>query len=200
MTRSSAQGGRPAVGPQISVAYSPEQLERIDAAANRVGITRAEWLRRAAEQALYRPTELTFLPLLQHLRELDEELADLRGGVTDPHSEAYERVYCATALSTVTSTLRTLLAEARSALPDWHGPSQEYGRLELEVDRRESEQLAAEQTPEPESRVPLATAWAELKAWQAAAGVLDLMQQMLPTRTGESLRLDALEGETLLED
>ena len=44
--------GRPPVGAAISVKYPAELLARVDAAAEGEGITRAEWLRRAAEQAL----------------------------------------------------------------------------------------------------------------------------------------------------
>lgn len=47
------KGGRPAVGQQISVAYPRELLDRIDAAAEAVGQSRAEWLRWAAEEALH---------------------------------------------------------------------------------------------------------------------------------------------------
>ena len=46
------KGGRPAVGPAISVAYPADLLARIDAAASALGITRAAWLRSVAEQAL----------------------------------------------------------------------------------------------------------------------------------------------------
>lgn len=46
------QGGRPAVGPAISVAYPRELLDRIDEAAREAGQSRAEWLRNAAENAL----------------------------------------------------------------------------------------------------------------------------------------------------
>lgn len=49
-----AVGGRPKVGPAISVAYPEELLERIDAAAKAAGIRRAEWLRRAAAAELER--------------------------------------------------------------------------------------------------------------------------------------------------
>lgn len=47
-------GGRPAIGPRITVAYPADLLERIDGAAERTGITRATWLRNAAEDALTR--------------------------------------------------------------------------------------------------------------------------------------------------
>lgn len=42
-------GGRPAIGPTINVAYPTELIARIDAAAKRDGVTRAEWLRRLAD-------------------------------------------------------------------------------------------------------------------------------------------------------
>jgi hypothetical protein len=45
-------GGRPAVGPPISVAFPVDLLARIDAAASAAGIKRAAWLRQAAETAL----------------------------------------------------------------------------------------------------------------------------------------------------
>lgn len=46
------QGGRPKIGPAINVAYQPDLLKRIDAAARRAGMPRAEWLRQVAEQAV----------------------------------------------------------------------------------------------------------------------------------------------------
>ena len=49
---SGPKGGRPVVGPAISVAYPADLLARIDAAASVLGITRAAWLRSVAEQAL----------------------------------------------------------------------------------------------------------------------------------------------------
>ena len=45
-------GGRPAIGPQINVAISPEVVARVDAAARAAGISRSEWIRRAIESAL----------------------------------------------------------------------------------------------------------------------------------------------------
>lgn len=47
-----AQGGRPAIGAPINVAYPKDLLQRIEAAAKADNISRAEWLRRAAEKAL----------------------------------------------------------------------------------------------------------------------------------------------------
>lgn len=46
------QGGRPAVGGQISVAYPRDLLDQIDKAADEAGQSRAEWLRTAAKEAL----------------------------------------------------------------------------------------------------------------------------------------------------
>lgn len=48
----SEKGGRPAVGPAVSVAYPRDLLARVDAAADQEGMTRAAWLRRAAERDL----------------------------------------------------------------------------------------------------------------------------------------------------
>lgn len=45
-------GGRPAIGPRIAVAYPRDLLDRIEAAAEADGVTRAAWLRAAAESAL----------------------------------------------------------------------------------------------------------------------------------------------------
>jgi hypothetical protein len=41
-------GGRPEIGPAFSLRFQPELLAAVDAAAERDGISRAEWLRRAA--------------------------------------------------------------------------------------------------------------------------------------------------------
>lgn len=46
------QGGRPAIGPTINVAYPRELLDRIEAAADRDGLSRAAWLRKVAEDAV----------------------------------------------------------------------------------------------------------------------------------------------------
>lgn len=45
-------GGRPTVGPTVNVAYPRELLDRIETAAKTAGVSRAEWLRQAAEKAL----------------------------------------------------------------------------------------------------------------------------------------------------
>lgn len=45
-------GGRPAVGSPINVAYPDALLKRIDAAAAAADLSRAAWLRKAAEHAL----------------------------------------------------------------------------------------------------------------------------------------------------
>ena len=49
---SGGKPGRPPVGPQVSIAMSPDMLARIDAAAARAGVSRAEWVRRACAAAL----------------------------------------------------------------------------------------------------------------------------------------------------
>lgn len=46
------KGGRPAVGPTINVAYPRELLDKIEAAAKTAGMSRAAWLRKAAEDAV----------------------------------------------------------------------------------------------------------------------------------------------------
>lgn len=46
------RSGRPEVGPPITIKVPPALLARVDAAAEAAGVTRAEWLRRAAEAAL----------------------------------------------------------------------------------------------------------------------------------------------------
>ena len=45
-------GGRPAIGPQITIAFPPDMLARVDAAAKEAGTSRAEWIRRAAAARL----------------------------------------------------------------------------------------------------------------------------------------------------
>lgn len=44
--------GRPTIGPTIKVAVDPEALTRVDEAADRAGVSRAEWVRRAIDKAL----------------------------------------------------------------------------------------------------------------------------------------------------
>lgn len=46
------KGGRPAVGPTISVAYPRDLLAKIEAAAAAAGVSRAAWLRKIAEEAV----------------------------------------------------------------------------------------------------------------------------------------------------
>lgn len=47
-----AKGGRPEIGPAFSLRFQPELLAAVDAAADSMGISRAEWIRRAALGAL----------------------------------------------------------------------------------------------------------------------------------------------------
>jgi hypothetical protein len=49
---SGPQGGRPAIGAPINVAYPADLLRRIDAAAAKADMSRAAWLRNAAENAV----------------------------------------------------------------------------------------------------------------------------------------------------
>lgn len=46
------QGGRPAIGPTINVAYPRDLLDKIEAAAKEAGMSRAAWLRKVAEDAV----------------------------------------------------------------------------------------------------------------------------------------------------
>lgn len=45
--------GRPEIGPAFSVRFPAELLARVDRAAGEAGVTRAAWLRRIAESALF---------------------------------------------------------------------------------------------------------------------------------------------------
>ena len=45
-------GGRPAIGPQIAIAFPPDMLARVDDAALAAGISRSEWVRRAVAARL----------------------------------------------------------------------------------------------------------------------------------------------------
>jgi len=47
-------GGRPEVGPAFSVKFPPDLLAKVDEAARADGVSRAEWLRRAAHHQLAR--------------------------------------------------------------------------------------------------------------------------------------------------
>lgn len=50
------KGGRPRIGTQVSMIFPPDMLARIDADAERQGIARAEWVRRACAGVLDQPT------------------------------------------------------------------------------------------------------------------------------------------------
>jgi hypothetical protein len=47
-----SKGGRPSVGPTINVAYPRDLLDKIEAAADKAGMSRAAWLRKIAEDAV----------------------------------------------------------------------------------------------------------------------------------------------------
>lgn len=47
-----SRGGRPAVGPQVSVALPPDVIARVDDAARDAEVSRSEWIRRAIAAAL----------------------------------------------------------------------------------------------------------------------------------------------------
>lgn len=74
------KGGRPEIGPAFSLRFQPDLLAAVDAAAEREGITRAEWVRRAA---------LAALRALPASREQDA--GDEVGGPTDPPGQRQER-------------------------------------------------------------------------------------------------------------
>lgn len=67
------KGGRPGIGPAFSLRFQPDLLVKVDAAAEREGITRAEWVRRAALRALSASRE--------------QDAGDEVGGATDPPGE-----------------------------------------------------------------------------------------------------------------
>lgn len=66
-------GGRPPVGPRITVAYPAELLEQINEAAERNGISRATWLRQAATDTLNR--EVAAMNLTVTVSDVRELLA-----------------------------------------------------------------------------------------------------------------------------
>ena len=49
------KGGRPRIGTQVSMIFPPDMLAKIDADAERQGISRAEWVRRACAGVLDQP-------------------------------------------------------------------------------------------------------------------------------------------------
>ena len=53
------RGGRPAVGPMISLRFPADLLAQLDVHAQRTGTTRSDLLRRGAEQLLTQETTMT---------------------------------------------------------------------------------------------------------------------------------------------
>lgn len=69
--------GRPGIGPAFSVRFPPHLLVAVDAVAERDGISRAEWVRRAVLAALPASRE--------------QDAGDEVGGTADPPGQRQER-------------------------------------------------------------------------------------------------------------
>ena len=111
-----SQGGRPAIGPAISVAYEPELLDNIDRAANREGTTRAAWLRRTAREGVHE----TLRPLTRPasvLKDLDETLHLTRQSALDTEYDADFRKAQALTYDHTVTELRAFIRQAAALLP-----------------------------------------------------------------------------------
>jgi hypothetical protein len=159
------QGGRPTVGPAISVAYQEGLLAAIDAAANRNNASRAQWLRHAATAALPHDVLLPSSGIRNTLRDIDEDLHDNRQNAGDYDLPTEARVHHAVAYSTYASQMHTLIEQTRKAIPL----------------KETTEAYKAAERGEPEYSEALAKAWGEVMAATRLDRLLEELSAMLPT-------------------
>jgi hypothetical protein len=157
-------GGRPAIGPAISVAYPQNLLDEVDVAANRQRTSRAHWLRAAAAASL--PYDaLTGNTQVQHgLRELDGWLASERDAALDAELPREEREFRGEAYASALHEMHVVLQKARDALPI-EGSRDAYERAE---------------EAEPDTSTDLAQMWARTVAVNKVDALLEGLLMMLP--------------------
>jgi hypothetical protein len=159
------QGGRPAIGPAISVAYQQDLLDAIDHNAAREDMSRAQWLRRAAARSLPPKALTPSTGIPKALAELDEDLQWTRDAARDYDAPANERIADATRYSKLASQMGQLIREARKTIP-LQEAAQAY---------RQAEKV------EPEDSTVLAEAWARTTATARLDRLLEELSAMLPT-------------------
>jgi hypothetical protein len=165
------RGGRPAVGPAISVAYPETLLAEIDAVANTQRTTRAQWLREAAVAALPHDTLKNKDGIQDTLEDLDSWLVQARDTALDVEYPREEREFRAEAYASCVHEMRTLLGQIRDALP-----AQEARDAYAQAD-----------DSEPEGSKELARTWGRTTAVDAMESLLDSFAMMLPV-DGNSVR------------
>ena len=164
MNQPTNPGGRPAIGPAISVAYPETLLADIDGAANRQQTTRAQWLREAAVAALPHRTLTRKAELHDTMDDLDDSLATLREAALETEYPRQERIFRAEAYATTIHEMRLLLRQMRDTLP-----MQEARDAFVEAD-----------LSEPEESTARAKAWARAQAVGKVDEILDLLTRTLP--------------------
>ncbi|MEX3101220.1 MULTISPECIES: hypothetical protein [unclassified Streptomyces] len=178
-----SKGGRPSVGPAISVAYPEGLLVEIGEAAAARQISRAQWLRGAAEAAL--PYEGL---IDQHrgamadaLRDLDGQLQGRREWALGAEYPREERVWQGEAYSQLIHEMRVLVARLRDELPV-----------------REASEAFARLDRERPGSLESARAWAHGQATETVYAVLNSLAMLLP---GDGIRVRArAESDDPMED
>lgn len=164
MSQPTNPGGRPAIGPAISVAYPESLLAEVDADANRQHMSRAQWLREAAAAALPHQTLQCKPELQEAMGDLDADLAGRREWALNAEYPLEERTFQAEAYSSTIHELRTLLGQMRDALP--------------KQDARDA--YAQAEASEPENSPVTAKAWGRSNAAEMMDSILDAITMMLP--------------------
>jgi hypothetical protein len=169
-----ARGGRPAIGPAISVAYPQELLTEVDRAANRQKIARAEWLRRAAERALpYRNFD--------QMDSIAPVLAELGGWLDETHEEALdpeatrnEREFRAAGYDACLAVVRDTLRQALDTI-DRHAANEAHKQAKA---------------ANPAETAERGVVWGRAMGAELAAGLLQGLLLALPTN-GENVKFRA---------
>jgi hypothetical protein len=171
MNQPTNPGGRPAIGPAISVAYPATLLADVDAAATQQRTSRAQWLREAAVAALPFRVLQRKADLQDTMEEVDDSLATLRKVALDAEYDREEREFRAEAYASTIREMRLLLGQIRDSLP-----KQEARDAYAQADVSESENSTAR-----------AQVWAKTMAADTVDDILDALTTMLPV-DGASVR------------
>lgn len=156
--------GRPEVGPKVETRLPDDALTALEADATRTHMSRAEWLRRAALQALPHETLRPQAPVNGILANVDGWLSNARNWALDSENPVAERKFRSTAYAEYVRTLRRALLDASNALPV----------QETQAAYAQAETVDAEETPE------LGRLWGRACGVEAARDILEAVIDMLP--------------------
>lgn len=163
-------GGRPTIGPKVETRLHPDALAKVEADARARGLSRADWLRKAALDAL--PYDCLAPQGVDALRGALADLDTLsyrRDDALDPEVPVDERVIAGAQYAETIHQMRVLLSRVREGLP---------------VEEARDAYRAASAADPDTTRTETATAWARCAAADHLSALVDAVALLLPVDDG----------------